>query len=205
MRTILVLGSAVACTLATTSAFAQSALPSYPLVTCPSAAVVKKVAAVGTTTATPSADFTNIQQAINAVASAGGGVVSLTSTGTYQIKSTVPLVMLSNVTLCAPSGATLKYVGTTSGQLIAAGRIYNDTPANNIAILNITFDNGVVLLKGDRNRIERNTFQNVTQFAASNTAVWGGLGADGLRFAAPVAMARQRVGAWSLPGLVRPR
>jgi hypothetical protein len=153
-------------------AAAQSALPSYPYVACPTTKVTK-LSPVGNTTT--SADFDAIQKALNAASTQGGGTVVL-NPGTYAIVSQVPLVIKSNVTLCAPSGATLKYVGATSGQLLVPGTIYSDTPANNSAILNLTFDNGIVLLQGDKVRFERNTIQNITTFAATNTSVWGGSG-----------------------------
>ncbi|RZI82967.1 MAG: hypothetical protein EOP38_14255 [Rubrivivax sp.] len=166
---------AAALALQISSAAAQSSLPSYPLVACPTNNVTTlSPASVFAPAAT---DFNNIQATLNAKAAAGGGTVSLNS-GTFRITSTVPLVIKSNVSLCAPNGAKLQLMGTTTGQLLTAGTIYNDTDANNVKIFNITFDNGLVLQRGTNVRIERNTFQNLTQFAASNTSVWGGFGVD---------------------------
>jgi hypothetical protein len=131
--------------------------PAYAFVSCPT---FGRVSASPTNAATGT-DLVNLQAKIDARANAGGGTVVLSS-GLYTFNA--PIILRSGVSLCAPSGATLKWKGASVGYLLTTGP-NNSGAANGASLLNLTFEGAAVFIKGDNVRIEANTFQNINRTA----------------------------------------
>lgn len=121
----------------------------------------------------------SIQAAINAVASAGGGVVQIEG-GTYPVTPGSPLQLKSNVTLCAngTNGNTIIQLPPDQpGHLLLIGDSSANVRAQNAAVYNVVFDNGIVSIFGDQVTIQSNTFQNI-QVQNVGGSAWGGFGAS---------------------------
>ncbi len=133
--------------------------------------------AVSPSGSTSGKDSSRIQDAIDEMSMAANGGTVVLAPGTYLL-ALRPLWLKSDVTLCAPKGATIKRRDGSFGDLLKTMGTWN-RGADNAAIVNITFDGGPIVLSGSGLRVESSTFQNVNRTAsekANNANNFGRMG-----------------------------
>jgi hypothetical protein len=90
-----------------------------------------------------------------AIAQAGGGGTVLFPPGIYHLASTI--TTRSDLTLCAASTATLKWIGGRADMVSAP----EFARVDRLNVYNLTFEGATVSLRGAFNRVVHNVFQHV--------------------------------------------